>query len=368
MKISSIGILLLFLFSFIECRSQGGIALPYLVAPPDARFSGMGEAGTAVADDINATFWNSGGLAFLRETVIPKSQFLGITKDITTSYFEGTVSISLPYYKNSSKTYLNISAGIYLENLSGTLAFDYTYENLGEMFRTADNGQILGKYIAGEYCFGMAYGFLLNDDLGVGVKAKYFNSPIAPSSYDHNNPFEGDGFAFDLGLLWNPDLTLDSNSILGSKCFSVGISLNNLGSRFNYIKELEFLPTTLRLGIALKIKYLSEHELTIAIDGTKYLIKRDSIGSDPLPKSLISSWQGPLNICLGLGAEYWYKKSLAIRAGFYSEPEALGNRFLITCGASVRIFIIQADISYRSSSELTKYLSNRLSFTLRIGG
>ena len=42
----------------------GGAAVPFLLISPDARGSGMGEVGTAIADDINAVFWNPAGLGF----------------------------------------------------------------------------------------------------------------------------------------------------------------------------------------------------------------------------------------------------------------------------------------------------------------
>jgi len=42
----------------------GGSAVPFLLISPDARASGMGETGVAIADDINAIHWNPGGLAF----------------------------------------------------------------------------------------------------------------------------------------------------------------------------------------------------------------------------------------------------------------------------------------------------------------
>ena len=44
----------------------GGAAVPFLLISPDARGSGMGEVGTAVADDINAIYWNPAGLGWLR--------------------------------------------------------------------------------------------------------------------------------------------------------------------------------------------------------------------------------------------------------------------------------------------------------------
>jgi long-subunit fatty acid transport protein len=50
----------------IDVFSQaGGASVPFLRISPDARSSGMGEAGVAVADDANAVYWNPAGLGFL---------------------------------------------------------------------------------------------------------------------------------------------------------------------------------------------------------------------------------------------------------------------------------------------------------------
>ena len=53
------------MFSSMNMYGQaGGAAVPFLTISPDARSSGMGEVGTAVADDIFAVYWNPAGLAF----------------------------------------------------------------------------------------------------------------------------------------------------------------------------------------------------------------------------------------------------------------------------------------------------------------
>ena len=45
-------------------NAQGGAAVITLVMPVGARQLGMGEAATAIADDVYGTYWNPGGLAF----------------------------------------------------------------------------------------------------------------------------------------------------------------------------------------------------------------------------------------------------------------------------------------------------------------
>jgi hypothetical protein len=45
-------------------RAQGGAAVITLVMPVGARQLGMGEAATALSDDVYGTYWNPAGLAF----------------------------------------------------------------------------------------------------------------------------------------------------------------------------------------------------------------------------------------------------------------------------------------------------------------
>lgn len=47
-----------------KARAQGGAAVITLVMPVGARQLGMGEAATALSDDVYGTYWNPGGLAF----------------------------------------------------------------------------------------------------------------------------------------------------------------------------------------------------------------------------------------------------------------------------------------------------------------
>jgi len=58
----------------VDLHAQaGGSAVPFLLISPDARASGMGECGTAVADNLYAVHWNTGGLAFQRDQQVALS-------------------------------------------------------------------------------------------------------------------------------------------------------------------------------------------------------------------------------------------------------------------------------------------------------
>jgi hypothetical protein len=43
-----------------QTTAGGGSAVPFLLIAPNARYAGMGEAGTAISNDVNAIFFNIG--------------------------------------------------------------------------------------------------------------------------------------------------------------------------------------------------------------------------------------------------------------------------------------------------------------------
>ena len=352
-------VLLLFILLpclFFEIQAQAPYALPFLIASPDARGAGMGETGTAIADNINASFWNPAGLGFLRKTQVGKS---------STIYFESSENVMIyPNLSNSSKSLITSTNGIYVKPLGGTIAIDYTLENIGEFTRIFENGAPAGKFNSSEYSIGFTYGAGIGENLALGAKLKFIGSNPGPYRLNSENYTT---FGVDLGMLWYPNITTGTK-VLGNKFLAFGLALQNMGPKLTYINESEPLPTNLRIGSAMKLTFSNENTLTIAIDENKILVNRDSLGSDPFPKNIYSSWEKPFDWCTGIGAEFSHDRTVFLRAGYYSEPRSMGDRSYITVGASVRVFIFQGDVSYAISDGTTKLYSNVLRIGLRIGG
>jgi hypothetical protein len=51
-------------------------------------------------------------------------------------------------------------------------------------------------------------------------------------------------------------------------------------------------------------------------------------------------------IMISSGAEYWYAKQFAIRAGYNHESKTKGNRKFFTCGLGLRFSALGADFAY----------------------
>lgn len=325
----------------------GGAAVPFLLISPDARASGMGDIGTAIADDINAVFWNPGGLAFAKES-----------NQVALSY-----SKWLPQF-NADLFYSYGTYGTYVDAIGGTLAGTFIFMNLGEFTKTNENGQALGKFRSNEFCLGVSYGTEIAPDLGAGVQVKYIQSNLAPASVGGSGAGTGVSAAFDLGFLWTPSKLSMFGANLDNT-LRLGVNLQNVGPKMTYDKESDPLPTNLRLGAAVKLVEDEFNDLTITADFMKLLVKRDSLSSDPIPKSFVTAW-GRGGIETGVGMEYIYDRIVALRGGYFTEPAAAGAREYFTLGAGVRYDVFKLDFSYYITVEQNHPLGNTLRFSLLV--
>jgi hypothetical protein len=325
----------------------GGAAVPFLLIAPDARASGMGEVGTAIADNINAVFWNPAGLGFQTNQ-----------RQIALSF-----SKWLPQF-NADLFYSYGTYGQYVEALDGTIAGTFIFMNLGEFKRTAVDGTELGTFRSNEFSLGVSYGTQIGTDVAAGVQIKYIQSNLAPAGAQQASAGVGISGAFDLGFLWKPSQL----SILGANLdnvLSLGVNLQNVGPKMTYLNESDPLPTMLRWGIGTKLVEDEFNDLLISVDFGKLLVSRDSLGSDPIPQSFVTAW-GKGGLEMGIGMEYVYDQAVSLRGGYFTEPAAAGGRQFFTLGAGVEYDVFILDFSYILTIEDNHPLANTLRFSLLV--
>lgn len=351
-------------FSTIEqAFAQGGTsAVPFLLISPNSRASGMGETGTGIADDAGAIYWNPAGLAFLK----------GSESSITHANWLPQFHLADLFYD-----YLNYRQEV--PEWGGSVGGSVTYLNLGEFTITDETGPIpKGTFKAFEVAATAGFGATISESWGIGMNLRFINSSLSPigTGQERGNGIAYD-MSFDIGALFRPKtfvlpfVDLD----IGDR-FSVGANLSNLGPKITYIDaaQADPLPTNLRLGFAFVPVRDDFNSLTVALDFSRLLVQRSGKKSDPLPKSLITSWTKPglsrvlrsTNTCVGL--EYWYgsPKLIALRMGYFYEDPDYGNRKFMTYGAGIRYDIYGFDFSYISTSDENSPLSDTLRFTLLI--
>ncbi|MCX6154990.1 MAG: PorV/PorQ family protein [Candidatus Kapabacteria bacterium] len=359
-RISSVAILLILLTITLNAQG-GGAGVPFLRISPDARSSGMGEIGTAIADDINAIYWNPAGLGFL--DYFPKTDMSTDSKPVPYRQIALCFSPWLPQF-NADLFYSYGTAGMHFDEIDGTVAFNFIFMNLGEFTRTDINGNPKGNFTSSEYTFGLAYGTVVAKDLALGFQLRYIRSNLAPVGGAQTAPGTGNSGGFDIGALWKPKKLELLGKDIGD-IFSLGINLKNIGPKITYIKEADPLPTTLRMAAAFNLVQDEFNDLKIGCDVSKLLVHRDSLTIDPLPLSLISGWKNP-GVELALGAEYWYEHIVALRLGYFTEPAPLGDRKYWNFGAGVRYDIFHLDFSFINTIEANHPLANTMRFSVLI--
>lgn len=342
----------LFLLAVISATAQttsggsGGSAVPFLLISPFAGSGGMGEVGTGIAKNINATFYNIGGLAYEKNTQV------GLT-----------YSKWLPQF-NADLHYSYLNASTYVPELGGTVSGHFVFLDLGEFQQTFETGQQGGKFRSLEFAIGAGFSSMIADDVGLGVQARYIQSNLS-SVQTGNEKGSGVGrsVAFDIGTLYSPKTDWG----MPDDFLNLGLTFSNIGPKIHYIDivQADPLPTLFRFGVGLHLLEDEFNDLTAAIDVGKLLVNRPSISQvDPVPKSLISAWGNDKGVEWSMGLEYWYEQVVALRAGYFTETVKGGNREFLTFGAGLRYQIYGFDFSYINTIEDTHPLAGTLRFSL----
>ncbi len=198
----------------------------FLDVTPSARPDAMGQAFSAVADDINTLSFNPAGLGNIR---LPEVSF---------SQYEFLAGISFNFAGAA------LPLGGY-----GTLGLGYLGLGTAPFNSTLSPSAVLGTDSESELMLGWGDGWGI---LQAGLTAKYIMRNVGTVS--------GTGVAADLGLRLRPDSRL-----------SLGLALLNMGPDVSLTQQ-EALPTNLRLGAAYRLLELPQHSLDAAVDSVIPLV------------------------------------------------------------------------------------------------
>ncbi len=350
-------------FNYKDLSAQNTVStgVPFLLIGPNSRFAGMGETGTAIADDATAMHWNPSGLAF---------QTTGTEVNFTHSPWLAGLGLSDLFYDY-------LAAKKYVKQLNGTVGFDFTYLNIGEVIYTDETGRTdeSKNYKAYEFATTFGYATKLRKDLGVGVTVRFIYSRLSPNDLQVGNE-KGSGTAFTTSFDLSAMYKLQSGPKLLKDKLSFGINLSNLGPKISYVdaSQADPIPTQLRIGIAYNVFKNEGNDLTLTADFSKLLVNRHPDGtSDAFYKAMVTSWKGGLGqigttIQSSVGIEYWYgsPRLIALRAGYFYEDPSNGNRKYITLGAGIRYSLYGFDFSYINAVEENHPLANTLRFGLSV--
>lgn len=279
-----------------------------------ARPMGMGGAYTAVADDGNATMWNSAGLAQVKK------------QEITLAYTALYAGLEPSLY-NSENDRLGYHFVSYVCPLkSGSIGFSWnTFQS----------------YFYDENTFSLSYGRRLIWNLYTGVNLKRAGWSVKGNEYTKldsdisDNGASKSGFTFDIGFL-----------IKRGNNFSLGFSAENLLPVDVGLNTNERIPLNLRTGIAYKVN------LPKSLD-VKLLTLLDTI---------YRKQDHAMDV--RIGAESWFfHETAGFRAGLNSTSVTSGLSYYIPISKSG----IQIDYAFIYPLLIQEtYGSHRVSISLRI--
>jgi len=302
-----------------EAEGQGTTGAPFLKIGTSSRAEAMGGAFTAVANDVDATYWNPAGLMQLRRSSIGFTH-LEWFQDIRYEYISyadkfdaiGAIGVGIGY--------------LYLGDIPKTFetpSGDYDNANAGGTFGASD--MVIDIAWAGNLG-------LRDNKIGVGVK-------IIQESIDQNQ-------SFSVGLDFGDQLILNHMPWyrkMASESWAVhlipatlAVSVKNLGTPVKFFNQNDPLPFSASFGLAWK--FLSE-DLTFALDLATHPVESETT--------------------IHGGLEYWIHTSndaassldFALRAGYrngYEASTAPGYAF----GAGMRWSMLGLDYVFMPFGDL----------------
>lgn len=271
-----------------ENFSAGSQAAPWLKLPNNARTTALGEAGVALADDVNAASQNPAGLALLKGQQV--------------SFMHHA------YILDSSIEH--VAYGVQLmEGLGVAASLDYL--NFGKIDKYSVNASnqlvAAGSFNPSGMHIDLGAGYSLGA-FSVGVNAKHVSQRFEGSG--------GSAIGADLGALWSQ----------GEAGLSLGASVQNFGGQLDGAN----LPLGYRAGAAYKL----------ALGGGTAAVAADAnIPSADTGASVLSA-----------GLEFTGAELYALRGGYKAAGNGGAGGFSL--GGGVRYSVAQLDYAFNSVGEL----------------
>lgn len=285
-----------------------------------ARALGMGGAFAGLADDASAAYWNPAGLAYLKS-----NQFMPTHSE----EFGGILGYDfygLAHPINSSSTISISVIRLALDNIPLTDSLRTTPGGGGTPQPIYDEGRLI--YTSDhETALLISYAKRSGSRLNLGGTVKLIRQSVA----DHSSF----GMGADVGLTYSPRTDV-----------TIGLAVHDITSTFLSwdTGRHEHITPSARLGTAVTRGFGDAHMLTLAGDLFFTFDGRRTVSQ---------FGSGKLGGEFHLGAEYWYQRTLALRAGV--------NHGNFTAGAGGRRGRFALDYAFISNSQASLESTNRVS-------
>ncbi len=216
---------MVFAAGFAKVGTFGGQSLKIGVS---ARATAMGSAFTGLADDATAVFWNPGGLVNVKGN-----------------------EVSINHVSWAADT--NLSSAIMAFNprsIPGTFAFSVrSFWMDPQLVRTAYIPEGTGEtFDAGTTTFGLSYARFFTDKFSAGVTLNYLHMGLAETAVNTG--------AMDFGIMYR----------IGIKDLKLGMTIQNLGSKFTFDERESKLPVAFKVGVSFNAFKNEQQRLTPALE------------------------------------------------------------------------------------------------------
>ena len=328
----------------------------------------MGETGVATSPDVNSMHWNPAKFVFAPNNMGFSVSFTPWLRDL----IDDINLANLNYYVKVDQ--------------NQALAFSLSYFSLGSIYFTNMQGDPDGQFSPNEFSLDAAYSRKFSDNLSGGLAFRYMRSDLTGGSFVGGIKSRAAwAFAADVAVYYSKNIVIAD---FPSK-IALGANIANIGNKVTYSESdnAQFIPITLKLGSALTFDLDAYNSITLAADFNKLLVPTPPIYEEIEGEMVITSGrndnvpvaQGMLQsfydapggfkeeireITTGIGAEYWYHKQFALRAGYFHEHETKGNRKFFTAGMGIKFNVFAIDFSYLIPVFRNNPLANTLRFTL----
>lgn len=338
---------------------------------PDARAAGMGDVGVATDPDVNSQYWNPAKYPFCISRAGVSLNYTPwlrqLVSDMDLAYLSG-------YYRIGD--YSAVSASL-------------RYFSLGEVMTNYDSttgessGMTINPY---EMSFDVAYSLMLSEKFSIAAAVRWIYSDLTYYYTEDTSP--GSAFAADIACYYNNYINIGARECQ----LGIGLNISNIGSKITFGGDdnSEFIPTNMRLGVALMVPIDEYNRFTIAADANKLLVPtypkqeegesteayQQRVQKDYYDVSSISGIFKSFGDAPGgfkeelqevnwsVGAEYVYNDKFTLRAGYHHESENKGNRKYFTVGAGFRMSAFSLDCGYVIATAKSNPLDQTLRFTL----
>jgi hypothetical protein len=343
--------------------------VPFLLITPDARAAGMGEQGVATSVDAFSQQWNPAKYVFSEQNSAFAISYTPYLSKLVSDIFLANITY---YNKNSERS---------------AWATSLKYFSLGEIVL---NDLVAGSIIQqgverpNELTLDFSYSLLLNSKYSMAVAARFIRSDLKLSS--DADASSANTLGVDIAGFYRSDL-FDFRE--NKARLRAGFNISNIGPRLKYDEggQKNFIPTNLKLGTGLNVHLDANNKISFNVEFNKLLVPTPVAFLDEYTGEVLSYQQPDISflsgifesfsdapdgfseelkeITWGVGSEYNFQDSFALRGGYFNESLEKGSRRYFTLGAGFSLDFAEIDISYLfSTSKVRNPLENTLRFSI----